>query len=171
MCRIYLGVDQSSNVSAYCVQKGGKVLDYGSFQAGKKTDKPHIRINKLQTKLKELIDHWSPDEVIFEDVFKKGSITGFKTLAGCLAVCVNTCVSLGIEFSVVKASSWRKGFITSKKRVDQKQEAIEKVNELFNIKTDSDDEAEAILLSLYKTKEKKDGEKELRKLIGKLPKS
>ncbi len=153
MCKIILALDQSSKVSAFAVNKGGKILEYGKFIAKPVSDKkPHKRIMSLQNVMEELVLQYKPDAIYLEDVFKKGSIAGFKTLSGCLYTCINTCLRLKVPYKVIGAGTWRKGVITSKKRAEQKAEAIVKVKELFDIETTSDDIAEAILMSMYDNK-------------------
>ena len=137
-------------MSAYAINKDGAITDSGVFAAKPFTDSPHIRINKLREKLIELIETYEPDIVYLEDVFKQGSVVGFKSLAGCLYVCVSTCIQCNVPYKIIKASEWRKGVIKAKKRIDQKAEALVAVKELLNIDTDSDDVAEACLMSMYK---------------------
>lgn len=154
MCKkIVLAIDQATNTSAYAVNKGGKILDYGKFEAGKSSEKPHPKIRRLQKKIERLVKKHNPDIIYLEDVFKKGSVVGFKTMAGCLYVCIDTCIRLKVPYKVIAAGTWRNGIISATKRVEQKKEAITKAKELLGIATRSDDIAEACLISMYDNKE------------------
>ena len=61
-----LALDQSSRISGFAVFEDGKLLDYGHFTF---TDKDFgERLMNIKNKVKELIEKYKVDEVIFEDI-------------------------------------------------------------------------------------------------------
>ena len=61
-----LALDQSSRTSGFAVFDDGKLLDYGHFTL---TNSDFgTRLMQVKQKIKELIEKYEVDEVIFEDI-------------------------------------------------------------------------------------------------------
>ena len=148
-----LGLDQSSNVTGWCLSEDDHPVEYGIIKvtSGWPVAK---RISSLKSQLNELVDRVEPNTIILEDIqCQKLNIVGYKTLAMVLGVLENYLFERGIEYHIVSPSQWRKryGFNKGKKkkRAELKALAIEYVKENFNIEA-TEDECEAILISLYR---------------------
>jgi Holliday junction resolvasome RuvABC endonuclease subunit len=152
MCKLTLGLDQSSQVSAYCIAKNGTIQDYGVLKFSNAN--PNKRISRLKLAVRDLAENHSVDEVILEDIQKQGSIVGYRTLAMVLGVLIDLCIDLGLPYKIVSSSTWRAHYGLGKskgkghkKREELKADAVALCQEKYGISA-TDDEAEAILLTM-----------------------
>ena len=108
-----------------------------------------IRCIKIVNRIIEVCKKYNPDLVMFEDIQMRfnraGYVLSFMQGALVFALELNK-----FTYIPIPINTWRKDIeIKSKTRELQKQEAIEKVKEIFNIEINSDDIAEAILISTF----------------------
>lgn len=131
-----LSLDQSSKVTGYAVFTDGKLNDYGKFSF----DDVNLdtRLVKIRNEIKRLINLYSPDEVIFEDIQqqdnKSNNIQTFKILAEVYGVISELLQELEIPHSTILASSWKSILsIKGKSRTEQKRNAQQYVMNKYNI--------------------------------------
>lgn len=96
-----------------------------------------------------IITQWQPDLIVFEDIQYQNNILTFKTLAMLLGSSLISCAAKHIKTETVMSKVWRSHFmINGKTRIEQKKQAIDKIQTMYNIAV-NDDIAEAILLGKY----------------------
>lgn len=161
-----LGLDMATKKTGYCVMsKSGDLKAFGVLR----TDGLDIRerIKQLYIKIKDLIINNNIKHIVFEDV----PITNHNNLKTGKDLCIlqgailSLCFENDVNFTFYAPSSWRSkiglydGTRLGMKREIQKNKAIEKVNNMFDLnlvyyanetkthQTD-DDKAEAICLVL-----------------------
>ena len=121
-----------------------EIIKYGVIQPkGETNDRIRITIKKCMM----LCAEHEPTFVFIEGIQIQRNPRVYEILAklqGTLEICLE---EKGYFVNVVKAAEWRKRVgIKNKKRMEVKQEAIEMVEEIYNI-TPSEDECEAILFA------------------------
>lgn len=146
-----LALDQSSRISGFAVFEDGKLLDYGHFTF---TDKDFgERLMNIKNKVKELIEKYEVDEVIFEDIQLKNSagsnVLTFKKLAEVIGVLCEYFTETKMPNSSVLAVQWRSTLqIKGKVRAEQKKNAQAYVQSTYGLKC-TEDEADAICIGTH----------------------
>lgn len=156
-----LSLDLSTKSTGYAIYDNEKLTDYGLIKP--KGNKDLLtRIENITEELEKIIISNKTKElvIIAEEVppaiKNTNTIKVLYYLQGHIRFMLRK-HDLDITFSVV--SHWRKlvGINSKQSRKNLKTAAIERVNELFNISTDCDDIAEAILIGYsYFIEDKKD---------------
>ena len=141
-----IAFDQSTTATGWCVMEmdNSKIVAYGAIHPIGPTNE---RIRETVKKCISLCKKFEVAFVFVEGIqFQKNAVV-FQVLAkleGTLEICLE---EKGYFVNVVKAAEWRKRVgIKNKKRADVKQEAIDMVNEVYQIQP-SEDECEAILFA------------------------
>ena len=139
-----LALDQSSKITGWSVFKDNKLHAYGKFSLD--DDNIGVRLKKFRIKIKELIDTYSPDEVVFEDIQEQNNILTFKVLAQVQGVLMELLTSLNIQYSTILAVSWKSTLsIKGRARAEQKRNAQQYVINTYGIKA-TQDESDAICI-------------------------
>ena len=135
-----LGLDMTTKKTGYCVMyKSGDLKDFGVLR----TDGLDIRerIKQLNIKIKDLIINNNIKHIVFEDV----PITNHNNLKTGKDLCIlqgailSLCFENDVDFTFYAPSSWRSkiglydGTRLGMKREIQKNKAIEKVNNMFDL--------------------------------------
>lgn len=161
-----LGLDMATKKTGYSIlNTDGKLCDYGVFRTC--SSEPRSRIRELYDAIEKLIIDNSISCVVFEDV----PVTNHNNLKTGKDLCIlqgsilSLCFKYNISYHFYAPSSWRSiigtydGTRQGMKRNVQKQKAVEKVNQIYDLhlvyyenetkknQTD-DDKAEAICLAL-----------------------
>jgi len=106
------------------------------------------------TNIQELIDKYKVDVVVLEDVFYSKNFTSTKNTLAMVGALRLGAYQKEVPCFSVHASKWRKGIIKGRQRASVKQQAVDYVNEMYDLdltydknrtKT-QDDMAEAILM-------------------------
>ena len=109
----------------------------------------NYRINAIKNYMIEIIGKYNPELVCFENVQFQFNKDAYKKISSLQGVLVDYCISNDILFEIVSVNTWRSFHgITGKKKVELKQDAIDKVRDLYEIDV-NDDIAEAILIGNY----------------------
>ena len=146
-----LALDQSSRISGFAVFEDGKLLDYGHFTF---TDKDFgERLMNIKNKVKELIEKYEVDEVIFEDIQLKDengeNISTFKKLAEVFGVVYEYLTEIKMPNSSVLAVVWKSTLeIKGKARAEQKRNAQLYVKNSYGL-TCTEDESDAICIGTH----------------------
>lgn len=127
-----LAFDQSSHTSGWAVLKDGKLHDYGKFTFD--DESVGVRLKKFRLKIEELINTYSPDEVVFEDIQEQNNILTFKVLAQVQGVLMEVLTSLEIPYSTIMAVTWKSTLgIKGKARAEQKRNAQQYITNTYGI--------------------------------------
>lgn len=141
-----IAFDQSTTATGWCVMEmsNSKIIAYGVIRPIGPTNE---RIRETIKKCITLCKKFEVGFVFIEGIQVQRNPVVYEVLAklkGTLEICLE---EKGYFVNVVKAAEWRKRVgIKNKKRELVKEEAIELVNELYEI-TPSEDECEAILFA------------------------
>lgn len=150
-----LSLDQASRVTGWSVFEGGKLMGQGTFSIP-----PSLSVGeKLTTFMDHLDELYAANnfhELAFEDIqLQAGNVKTYKILAMIQAIIIYWCEQHNIVYEILSPSHWRKilkekyNIEWGRKRIDQKQAAIEFVESKYNIKVDSDTADSICLGSAY----------------------
>ena len=142
-----LSFDQSSQTTGWAYFENGKLIKYGKFTF----DYPDmgVRLMQFRNKVKELINTYLPDEVVFEDIQLQENTKTFKVLAEVFGIIYELVTELGITNSAVLASSWKSTLgIKGRTRPEQKRNAQQYILNNYGVKP-TQDEADAICIGLH----------------------
>lgn len=143
-----LALDQSSKCSGWSVFEDKKLLTFGYFTF----DDENIgqRLFRIREEVKELIDKFKPNHVVFEDIQLQDNIGNniqtFKILAQVYGVISELLTELNIPYSIVLAGTWKSTLnIKGRTRPEQKKNAQLYVTNKYNIAV-TQDTADAICI-------------------------
>lgn len=148
---VVLALDQSSHINGYAVFQNDKLLKYGKFSLN--DNDIGKRLVNFRQQIIELIENYSPDMVIFEDIQQQNNIANniqtFKILAEVYGILFELLTSLNINHTSILASSWKSGLkISGKTRPEQKKNTQNYVINKYNV-TPTQDECDAICIGEY----------------------
>lgn len=154
---VILALDQSLKVSGTAIFDNNKLVYHDTYSI-KSDQKMERRLMDIWQQLNELYHDFDFDKIYFEDIqLQAGNALTYKHLAYVQATIILWCVCNDISYEIFAASHWRKvlggGF--GRKRDEQKQHAIEIVQERYGIEVTSD-EADAICIGIAAIKERKE---------------
>lgn len=143
-----LALDQSSRITGWSVFENAKLFDYGKFEF---TDNDMSqRLLNIKTKVKELIQQYDINEVIFEDIQMQDNVANnvqtFKVLAQVQGMLLTLFAEMGIPYSIVLASQWKSTLgIKGRTRAEQKRNAQQYIIYKYGVKP-TQDEADSICI-------------------------
>ena len=144
---IKLGLDCSSSCSGFCIREDEIIKSYGEIKFKHKDFK--VRCIEIVNQIKKLCQDNKVEFVMFEDIQTGGFSHASYVLSFLQGALVYMLEQNKIAYCPVSISSWRRNVgIKSKKRAEQKQEAIDMVKSKYGIIV-GEDTAEAILLSEF----------------------
>ena len=154
---VILALDQSLKVSGTAIFDNNKLVYHDTYFI-KPDQKMERRLMDIWQQLNELYHDFDFDKIYFEDIqLQAGNALTYKHLAYVQATIILWCACNDISYEIFAASHWRKvlggGF--GRKRDEQKQHAIEIVQERYGIEVTSD-EADAICIGIAAIKERKE---------------
>ena len=172
-----LGIDAATKKTGYGIidAETGALVDYGLIKTS--SEDVRDRMKEIYFKLKEIIQRNDIKVVVVEDipVNNHSNLKTGKDLSVLHGVILGVCFEQCLPWVVYAPSSWRSvvgtydGTREGTKREIQKQVAVDKVNELYNLNLhyfvrdtkenqSDDDKAEAILIarSFYLNEKKED---------------
>jgi len=142
-----VAIDNASNNAGISVFDDGQLVFYHLYHFEGETIDRLVKNRKLLEDT--IIKIWQPDLVVLEDIQYQNNILTFKTLAMLLGNSLVVMRMHNIRTETVLSKVWRSHFmINGHNRLAEKKQAIDKVQEMYNI-TVNDDIAEAILLGKY----------------------
>ena len=150
-----LALDQSSKVSGYCVFEFDELVTYGKITCSSPV--VGARLKKIRDNIKNLVEEYKIDEVIFEDIQLQKNVANnvvtYKVLSEVFGVITELLEELKIPYETVLAGTWKSALgIKGRTRAEQKKSASEFVKAQFDI-TPTQDEADSICIGLYKLKQ------------------
>lgn len=142
-----LALDQASRTSGFAIFEDNKLIKYGKFTF----EDPDfgVRLMKIRNKVQSLIEEFSIDKVVFEDIQLQDNVDTFKKLAEVFGVIFELVTELNIPHEAILSTSWKSTLkIKGTKRPEQKKNAQLWVNENYNIKP-TQDECDAICIGVH----------------------
>lgn len=148
-----LGLDLATVITGFCIIENGDIISRGTLKVNK-DDSLENRIITMKKLVKDLTLKYNVNYLIWE---KEQGYVQPNRLATAFALCkMQGCLmSLADDLQLsniqIPINRWRidVGIKHNQKRHISKQMAIDKVKELFGVETESDDEAEAILITSW----------------------
>lgn len=119
-----LSLDQSSKITGYAVFEDNKLKTFGKFAV--EDNNIDTRLVKIRQKIKDLIEQYHIDEVVFEDIQQQNNISNnvqtFKILAEVYGVVSELLEQEKIPHSSILAVTWKSLLgIKGKTRPEQKK--------------------------------------------------
>lgn len=136
-----LALDQASRTSGYAVFIDGELKDHGTFTFS--DDNIDTRLVKIKQRVLELIDKYSINKVVFEDIQQQGNVANniqtFKVLAEVYGVIAATLQERNIPHESILASSWKSALgVKGRTRPEQKKNAQMYVQATYGVKPSQD---------------------------------
>lgn len=143
-----LALDVSTTSTGYAVYRDGECITSGTLEY---KDKDWVvRVRKMSVDIYNLSNSLGITHVVVEDTYVSKNINTVKKL--CMAQGILIGNTFNAKVVQVYPTSWKSYFgLTKKKttRVSQKQSSLTIAETLHRLNTDSDDEADAVLLGKY----------------------
>lgn len=139
-----LALDQASRVTGVAIFNDDKLVKYGTFEI-KSNQELGKRLTQFLENLDELYEAYHFDAVAYEDIqLQMGNVETYKKLAYIQAMILFWCEKHEKSLYCLSPSHWRKvlkdkyGMSWGRKRVEQKQTAIDFIQEHYEKEVDSD---------------------------------
>ena len=139
-----LALDQASRVTGVAIFDGDKLVKYGTFEI-KSNQELGKRLTQFLENLDKLYAAYHFDAVAYEDIqLQMGNVETYKKLAYIQAMILFWCEKHEKNLYCLSPSHWRKilkdkyGMSWGRKRVEQKQTAIDFIQEHYKKEVDSD---------------------------------
>lgn len=152
---IILALDQSTRISGWSVFENKELKDFGHWT--ETSDQIGKRILNISNHIKDLINKYDPDLVVFENIQLQNRNVGvdtFQKLAWVQGAIISVLEEWDVEYKIIYASEWRKScdFLkgNDKHRNEQKKIAQQWVKDTYNLKC-TQDEADAICIGVHAT--------------------
>lgn len=160
MSEVVLSLDQALKTTGYAVFENETLIECGKFTINANATMGE-RLASFKKEILGLKESYNVDTIIFEQIqLQNGNAKTFQHLAYVQAMLFYFCYQHNIKHEVYEASHWRKvlggGF--GRKRAEQKQKAIDVVQQKYQIEVDSDI-ADAICIGCAYLKEKRNNQK------------
>ena len=152
---IILALDQSTRISGWSVFENKELKEFGHWT--ETSDSIGKRILNISNHIKDLINKYDPDLVVFENIQLQNRNIGvdtFQKLAWVQGAIISVLEEWDVEYKIIYASEWRKScdFLkgNDKHRNEQKKIAQQWVKDTYNLKC-TQDEADAICIGVHAT--------------------
>lgn len=139
-----LALDQASRVTGVAIFDDDQLVKYGTFEI-KSNQELGKRLTKFLENLDKLYATYHFDAVAYEDIqLQMGNVETYKKLAYIQAMILFWCEKHEKNLHCLSPSHWRKilkdkyGMSWGRKRVEQKQTAIDFIQEHYKKEVDSD---------------------------------
>ena len=150
---IILALDQSTRISGWSVFEDKELKDFGHWT--ETSDQIGKRILNISNHIKDLVNKYDPDLVVFENIQLQNRNVGvdtFQKLAWVQGAIISVLEEWDVEYKIIYASEWRKScdFLkgNDKHRSEQKKIAQQWVKNTYNLKC-TQDEADAICIGVH----------------------
>ena len=144
-----LSFDQSTKISAYSVFIDNEYIECGCIDLHKIKDTSE-RIRAMGVELGKVIEKYSPDKVVIEEVAQQSNPLTLKLLARIQGVIIGFCAAHNIETYIIEPSKWRSTLHfkigAGVKREELKAQAIKYVKDIYGLEA-TEDECEAICIN------------------------
>lgn len=151
MNKCILALDQSSKITGYALFENNQLIGYGKFTFNDAD--LDVRLVKIRNQVRQLIDQYQPDEIVYEDIQQQTNIANvktFKVLAEVFGVLSELFEELKIKHTPVLSTVWKSALnIKGRTRAEQKKNAQAYVAKTYGLNL-TEDESDAICLGTYK---------------------
>lgn len=145
-----LALDQSSRITGYAIFIDNQLIASGTFTVS--DDYIPDRLVKIRNKVISLIEQYSINKVLLEDIqlqTQVNNVSTHKILAEVLGVLEELCAERKIPHELIHSSSWKSGLnIKGRDRAAQKRNAQAYVEDVYKLKV-SQDESDAICIGSH----------------------
>lgn len=146
-----LALDQASRTSGYSVFDGNELVDSGKFTF--EDQNMGLRLKKIRQKVESLIDQYSPDVLVLEDIQLQkavgNNVVTYKVLAQVIGVLTELAAEKELKYELVHSSTWKSSLgIGGRTRPEQKKNAQTYVEKTYSLKV-SQDQSDAICIGAY----------------------
>ena len=143
-----LSFDQSSRITGYALFKDSTLVEVSKFEFSH--DNIGERLVAIRNKVKTLIEDYTPDFVVIEDIQQQGNVANniqtYKILAQVQGIIIELLTELHIPYTCIFATSWKSTLgIKGRARAEQKKNAQQYVLDHYNKKV-TQDEADAVCI-------------------------
>lgn len=139
-----LALDQASRVTGVAIFDDDKLIKYGTFEI-KSNQELGKRLTQFLESLDKLYAAYHFDAVVYEDIqLQMGNVETYRKLAYIQAMILFWCEKYEKNLYCLSPSHWRKilkdkyGMSWGRKRAEQKQTAIDFIQEHYKKEVDSD---------------------------------
>ena len=139
-----LALDQASRITGVAIFDDDKLVKYGTFEI-KSNQELGKRLTQFLENLDKLYAAYNFDAIAYEDIqLQMGNVETYKKLAYIQAMILFWCEKHEKNLYCLSPSHWRKilkdkyGMSWGRKRVEQKQTAIDFIQEHYKKEVDSD---------------------------------
>lgn len=143
-----LNFDQSTKLSAYSWWIDDEYKESGCIDLHKIKDTSE-RVRAMGVELCKIIDKYSPEKVVIEEVAQQSNALTLKLLARIQGIIIGFCAAHDIETYIIEPSKWRSKLHfhqgSGVKREELKAQAIQYVKKVYGLDL-SEDECEAICI-------------------------
>ena len=145
-----LALDQSTKITGYSVWQDDTLIISSHFDTEIKQNLPFKRMLKAKEIIRKLIEQYNPDCVVLEDCQYQSNLSTYKQLATLQGILVSLLSEYeNITYFIVPPTTWKSYCgIKGKKRVEQKQDTVEKMSAKFQVEL-TEDEADSVGIGLY----------------------
>ena len=144
-----IGIDASTNKTGIAVFQDGKYVTHTLIDLHKIKDTSE-RIRAMGVELGKVIEKYSPDKVVIEEVAQQSNPLTLKLLARIQGVIIGFCAAHNIETYIIEPSKWRSTLHfkigAGVKREELKAQAIKYVKDIYGLEA-TEDECEAICIN------------------------
>lgn len=147
---VVLGLDQATKVTGWSIFENRKLIAYNKIAISDKY-KAEKRMEMMTEEIRKIILQYNPDKVYFEQTFSKGSPRGFRTLCQLQGFLMWELRLHKIPYAIVEESAWAKNISCCYgEREERKNNVLAKIEKMFNIKLDSNNDiSDAIAIGYY----------------------
>lgn len=147
-----VSLDQATNVTGISVYDDGQLVFVGQKKFFGELGTRYKDFSLFL--IKEVVQQWKPDELVFEDIQYQNNALTHKVLGGLLGICILVAELHDVKYHTVLNGVWQSKFnIKGRGRAEQKRNTVKKAKELFNLDL-NDDIADSVLLGYYIVLEK-----------------
>lgn len=146
-----LALDQASRTSGYSVFEDNQLVTSGKFTF--EDSDMGLRLKKIRQKVEELIEEYSPEVLVLEDIQLQkavgNNVVTYKVLAQVIGVLIELAAEKQIKYELVHSSTWKSHLgIGGRTRPEQKKNAQAYVEKMYSLKV-SQDQSDAICIGTY----------------------
>lgn len=141
----YLALDQATKITGYAVFEDSKLIESGTLEIPEpERFEIQQRFFVMSKKISRLVDQVNPDLVSIEDIQFQRNFMTYQKLANFQGIVFEILFERNIPYVIVEPSKWKSFLgVKGKKREEQKQDTIKRVNKKFNLSA-KEDESDAI---------------------------
>ena len=143
-----LALDQASQTTGWSLWEDSKLITYGKFTV----INPQMgdRLVTIRNNINKLINEYTPQKVLFEDIQLQtktvGNVHTYRVLAEVIGMLETYLTDIKLPYEIISSSTWKSVLsIKGKNRTEQKQNAQKWVVENYSVKP-TQDECDAICI-------------------------